>query len=144
MKCLTFSTVCAVLIAASAHAQESAQERFMTNWDLDGNGAITLAEVMEMRENISYSFDSNADGAIDGAEYDMFDEARANDMSSVRKSDKLKMKSIAGGLARATTDVDGDGQVTRAEFMDTAEPWHKKLDRNGDGKVTSADFALSD
>ena len=144
MKHLTVSTLCALLFAVPGHAQEKVEERFMSNWDLNGNGSITQAEVIQMRENIFLAFDSNSDGAIDSEEYDMFDAARANDMSEVRKSDKRRMKSIVGGLARTTTDVDGDGKVTRAEFMDTAKPWYEKLDRNGDGEVTVADFALGD
>jgi Ca2+-binding EF-hand superfamily protein len=144
MKHLTVSTLCALFFAVPGHAQEKVEERFMSNWDLNGNGSITQAEVKQMRENIFLAFDSNSDGAIDNEEYDMFDAARANDMSEVRKSDKRRMKSIVGGLARTTTDVDGDGKVTRSEFMETAQPWFEKLDRNGDGAVTVADFALGD
>ena len=37
-------------------------------------------------------------------------------------------------------DVNGDGQVSRDEFMTRTNDWYVQMDRNGDGTVTKADF----
>ena len=37
-------------------------------------------------------------------------------------------------------DIDGDGQVSRAEFMARTPDWYSAMDRNGDGTITTADF----
>ncbi|MCB6179868.1 hypothetical protein LHP98_17235 [Rhodobacter sp. Har01] len=38
------------------------------------------------------------------------------------------------------TDTDGDGQVTRAEFVDFTPTFFARRDRNGDGRISSEDF----
>jgi EF hand len=38
-------------------------------------------------------------------------------------------------------DADGDGQISRDEFIKAGETWLPRFDRNGDGAVTVEDFA---
>lgn len=52
---------------------------FMTNWDTDENGEVTLAEVRERRGDLFYMFDSDEDGRLNDEEYAAFDETRAMD-----------------------------------------------------------------
>ncbi|MBW6507785.1 MAG: hypothetical protein K0B00_13730 [Rhodobacteraceae bacterium] len=53
--------------------------------------------------------------------------------------------STAAALAGTATellgfDTDGNGIITRAEFVDGTPVWFAQRDRNGDGVITSADF----
>ena len=109
--------VLAMMLGLPAQAQDSAAQKFMSNWDLNGDGAIPLAEARQMRENIFAAFDTDENGRLSPEEYDMFDAARANDMASVSAESRKRMRRIVGGLARDTTDLDGDGVVTREEFL---------------------------
>lgn len=41
---------------------------------------------------------------------------------------------------RAFNDVDGDGRVSRDEFMARVPDWYAMMDRNADGTITTDDF----
>ena len=71
-----------LMFAASVALAENGVpgSHFIENWDLDGDGQVTLAEAQERRGDVFYSFDADEDGFIDGEEYKNFDEARKNDM----------------------------------------------------------------
>lgn len=117
---------------------------FIENWDLDEDGQVTLSEATERRSDIFVTFDENDDGTLSAAEYDMFDEARANDMKENglgqgRGKGKGK-NSPANGMLREFTDTNSDGVVTRAEFMDSVPAWYARMDKNSDGTVTTDDF----
>lgn len=49
---------------------------------------------------------------------------------------------IGAGFAmdRAEVDLDGDGTVTRAEFIDSVKVWFASKDTDGDGRLSPADF----
>ena len=44
------------------------------------------------------------------------------------------------GMLRAYNDLDGDGLVSRDEFMARVPDWFSMMDRNGDGTVSEEDF----
>ena len=136
--------ICVALLTGTAQAQDSAQDKFMTNWDLNGDGKIPLAEAVEMRKNIFAAFDSNQDGVLSDEEYDTFDAARANDMASVGADSRARLRKIVGGLSRKGTDQNEDGRVTRQEFLDSTAQWHAGIDKTDDGVITTEDFATMD
>ena len=144
MKRLSLST--ALLALALATGPLAAQEatpgaHFVENWDLDGDGAVTLAEAVEKRGQVFYMFDQDENGVLDAAEYDLFDETREADRAANADGHTNRAMDVAeGGMARAANDPDGDGQVTAAEFEQTAADWFARMDRTGDGVVTTADF----
>lgn len=113
---------------------------FIENWDLDGDGQVTLAEAEERRGDVFLSFDANEDGFIDGEEYKTFDEARANDMQGQGGHGNGAMKNAEGGMHLQFNDTDTDGRVSRDEFVGRTKDWIAQMDRNGDGAVTTADF----
>ncbi|TDK43862.1 EF-hand domain-containing protein [Antarcticimicrobium luteum] len=114
---------------------------FIENWDLDGDGKVTRAEAHEQRGNIFYMFDADENGALDGEEYDLFDETRAADMANAgMKQGQGRRNSPAALLAREYNDADGNGEVSKEEFLGTTDAWFDRMDRTGDGVVTIEDF----
>ena len=126
---------------ANSHGGGNAGAHFIENWDLDGDGAVTLAEAQERRGDVFLSFDADENGALSAEEYDMFDAARANDLVEMGLPAKAATGDNPAGLMRRDiTDANGDGQVTREEFIDSAADWIARMDRDGDGQITAADF----
>ncbi|NBZ87265.1 EF-hand domain-containing protein [Stagnihabitans tardus] len=132
----------ALLLASAALAQDMVPGgHFVTNWDLDGDGAVSLTEATERRGDIFTTFDADGDGALTEAEYVAFDEARAADQAGMGKGHGMGHGNPEEmGMMRAFNDADGDGRVTREEFLARVPDWFAKMDRNADGAVTPQDF----
>jgi hypothetical protein len=134
---------------------------FMTNWDLDEDGQVTLAEVQERRGDLFYMFDANEDDILNDDEYAMFDETRAADrdmhleaygsvagqggqpdkgMGQGALGAAAGIDAVQNAMTRRYNDIDGDGVVTRDEFIGNGARWFARMDRSGDGVVTLADF----
>jgi hypothetical protein len=47
----------------------------------------------------------------------------------------------ANGMLRDVTDADGDGSVTRDEFLGAVPAWFDAMDRNRDSVITTEDFS---
>ena len=74
-------TAALIALGAMAHAQQGSPGlHFIENWDLDGDGQVTLAEATERRGDIFVTFDADDNGVLSPEEHDFFDEARANDI----------------------------------------------------------------
>ena len=138
-------TAALIALGAMAHAQQGSPGlHFIENWDLDGDGQVTLAEATERRGDIFVTFDADDNGVLSPEEHDFFDEARANDMKENGMGQGMGKGmgrgNPANGMLRQFTDANGDGQVTRDEFMAAVPGWYARMDRNGDGTVTAEDF----
>ena len=133
-------TAALALSATATLAQTTPGDQFLQNWDLDGNGTATLDELREMRSNVFLAFDTNEDGYLDGEEYVFFDMARENDVANYEAEQRAQMQQVADGMSLSVSDLDGDGRVSKAEFLSGAEAWFADLDTNGDGGITLADF----
>lgn len=159
-----------MIMTGAAVAQGVPGQHFLDNWDLNEDGSVSLAEAEERRSDIFASFDANEDGALDSEEYQLFDEARATDMAQSGGQQGAGKQGVGkqgagkqgagkqgagkqgggrqgGGQHRATdgmrlqrNDLDGDGKVSRQEFLANAKGWFEMLDRNGDGVITTGDF----
>jgi hypothetical protein len=140
MKHTAFATALCLIAAPALAQQGQPGAHFIENWDMNGDGAVTVSEAAERRSDVFYSFDSNEDGFLDAEEYVAFDEARAADMENESGHGQGAMKSAADGMQMSSNDVDGDGRVSASEFETNAAVWIRGLDTNGDGVVTTADF----
>lgn len=159
MKLLTLSAI--ALLASSSFALAQGGDlgaHFLENWDLDGDGQVTIAEAIEKRDTVFLTFDADDNGVLDNEEYDTFDEARANDVrehggaqgqgngngngqgNGKAMGQNKGRDSIGNAMMREFTDANKDGQVTLQEFIDSVPAWHARADRNDDGVITSADF----
>ncbi|MCA0872300.1 EF-hand domain-containing protein [Seohaeicola saemankumensis] len=145
MTLLNFAALCALALATASGAATAGGTRpgahFIENWDLDGDGRVTSAEAAQKRAEVFVMFDQDADGALDAAEYDLFDETRQADMAeNAGGHQKGPMQRINQGLQRVFNDTDGDGRVTADEFTARSDAWFAMIDRDGDGVLTPADF----
>ena len=137
---LTVLATCAALIPVVAFAQETPGSHFLENWDMDGNGAVSLEEIMERREIVFNMFDNDQNGALDSEEYVIFDETRAADMENNAGGHGKGGDRMQEGLTFDFNDIDTDGRVSKDEFLSNSAAWVAQIDRNGDGMITSADF----
>lgn len=132
--------VLAALLPVAAAAQGAPGGHFIENWDQDGDGIVTLAELTQKRGDVFYTFDSDENGFLDAEEYGFFDNARAVDMESLGEQEKGKAGRVQAGMILTFNDTDADGQVSEAEFLAKAADWLTLIDRDGSGDVTPADF----
>jgi len=144
-RALGFAIALGMAIGSVASAQQGQPGgHFIENWDLDGDGQMTMDEAREKRGDLFTMFDQDENGQLDGGEYDLFDETRQADMAAnAGGHQKGGMKNVGKGLVRAFNDTDGDGLVSRSEFVDRTGDWFQMIDQNGDGVVTTEDFSRS-
>lgn len=131
----------ALVVASSTAFAENHQPgaHFIENWDLDGDGAVSLEDITTRRGDVFFTFDADENGALDAEEYVLFDEARANDMEN-NAGNGNGMRRASEGMTLSFNDTDGNGEVSHEEFLAHSSDWLAMLDRNGDGSVTTADF----
>lgn len=141
-KIVTLAALASLLLAGSAMAQGNAPGAgFIENWDMDGNGAVTLEEIIEKRGEVFYMFDQEDDGVLSAENYKLFDETRAADQAqAAANANGGGEQRGAKGMTLEFNDDNGDGEVSREEFVENSDEWFAIMDRNGDGEVTSADF----
>ncbi len=143
MKKLSLIGVAALMWAmGNASAAGGPGAHFIENWDLDGDGQVTVDEARSRRSDVFASFDANDDGYLDAGEYEVFDEARAQDQAANEPQGMGRGPgNPANGLRLEVNDTDGDGKVSEDEFLGNAASWIEMIDRDGDGVVTQADFS---
>lgn len=129
MKALPLTATLAALIATGAVAQDYGGRAF-ARADANGDGRLTRAEISAARASQFRRLDRNGDGYVDQAEIDQ-----------IRRRIEM-VRGPAGpnqGLGFDLADANGDGRISRAEFID-ATPFFARADLNGDGAVTRAEI----
>jgi hypothetical protein len=96
----------------------------METYDTNGDGAVSQAEIDEMRAGRLAEFDADGDGQLSLEEY----EALWLDAMRDRMVDRFQFH-----------DDDGDGQVTVSEFGKRSSKIVERHDRNGDGVLNEED-----
>jgi Ca2+-binding EF-hand superfamily protein len=149
---LTFAALTLALSGGAFAQQGNPGAHFVQNWDQDGDGAVTQAEAQTMRDNLFTTFDADEDGKLSTEEFDAFDTVRAADQEEMRAEMGVKaggglgkgmgpgMMRAEGGMMRTFNDADGDGAVSREEFVGRTADWFVMMDQTGDGKITEDDF----
>ena len=130
----------AALLPVSVLAEGKPGSHFIENWDMNGDGTVALEELTERRSDVFFTFDSDENGFLNAEEYGYFDNARAADMEGKDDHAQGKMGKVQAGMIMTFNDANGDGQVSRAEFLTKAADWLAMIDRDGSGNITEADF----
>jgi hypothetical protein len=135
------AAIVATVLSTAAAAQSASLEHFLEQWDGNGDAIVTRAEIRQGREQRLYAFDVDGDGFIDPQEYARFDKVREAGIARFAAQDQENIRRVAKGLTHEWNDADGDGRVSRAEFLDGGDTWLKALDKDGDDRVTIRDLS---
>ncbi|MHA6323643.1 EF-hand domain-containing protein [Roseivivax sp. CAU 1753] len=136
-----FPLVLTTSLGCAALAQQNAPgAHFIENWDLDGDAQVTVEEATQKRAEIFRMFDQDENGALDGVEYDLFDETRNADMEENAGGAAGPMRGVSQAMSREFIDTDKDGLVTEAEFLSRVPAWFGMMDRDADQRITTSDF----
>ena len=139
-----------VLIAALSAARSAAAQTdgrtIMTVFrfqDRNGDGFVDRGEFRRARAARFDRMDANRDGKVTVTE---FSQQRAGDrrrLAVLTTSPKSapEMLEAAAEQAYRELDRDGDGAVTRAEFMEAGEARFAQTDRDGDGRISRDEWA---
>jgi Ca2+-binding EF-hand superfamily protein len=96
------------------------QLRFATAWDANHDQVYTCAEWKKFVTDIFNQADRNHDGFVDATEFKSIQDATP------------QFKDASLGYF----DDNGDGRLSRAEFVDKPNPFFLQFDKNHDCKVT--------
>ncbi|MEZ5732085.1 MAG: hypothetical protein R3D97_07140 [Paracoccaceae bacterium] len=146
MKSIMGVALAAAMLAGAADAQQGIPgAHFIEQWDLDGNGEVTLDEAREKRGEVFVMFDQSEDGTFQPDEWAMIAEHLVAEEAAQGQGGGQGMGKGPGRFVRAAmgppfNDLDGNGAVTKDEFVGATDTLFGQIDRNGDGVLTAADF----
>ena len=99
--------------------------RFLRIFDTDGNGSVSLAEILAEQKRIAGAADVNGDGALSVDEF--------------RRRGRL-IRSLGATSLFDMLDTDGDRKVTSAEIAAPSARWFERYDANADGAVSAEEL----
>jgi len=123
MKILILSVACLVLAASGAQAAARTPGAALDKADANHDGYITHDEFKASRAAQFDRLDRNDDGVVSLSEF-----------PRLAKSTRPKAQTLKAVITHA--DRDGDGRVTRAEFVDGPAPLFDRADRDHDGRLS--------
>ena len=97
----------------------------LERYDGNGDGVVDMAELRAERAARFDRLDPSREGRVGKADF-LLAVARSPAADQVARLDQLFDR----------MDADGDGVLTRGEYLAYAERWFDRMDRNGDGQLT--------
>ncbi|SNT42961.1 EF hand [[Luteovulum] sphaeroides subsp. megalophilum] len=141
MRALAMFLALAWLGTAAAFAQQQRGAMFLDQWDANSDGQVTREEVRQHRAEM---FEQDSDGLLLIAERARIAEFRSQMQQAHRESmGAVPGMGMAGGSTLADpagSDADGDGAISRDEFVRTAGAWFQMADRDGNGRSHHSGF----
>lgn len=117
-------------------------DAFLGSYDADRDGRVPRAEFDRLREQRFRTADANGDGVLSEAEYVAEFEGRLKSqyVAQHRRPDAAYEAEMTQAYDRfRILNKAGDGRLTRAEELATADRTFKRVDSNGDGTVSRED-----
>ncbi|MGV1915378.1 EF-hand domain-containing protein [uncultured Agrobacterium sp.] len=124
------------------------QEALFTEIDADKDGSITPKEMRDYRKTKMDAWraanpkpeKAATEGSEKKAEGDKKDSERESKPRQAREDGKGQGRKGKMGGMFATADTDGNGQLSKPEFMAAGEKIFTRLDSNGDGVISIDDM----
>ena len=127
---LIFSAVLISAMAMAAHACNGFGRHH--NPDLNGDGVVTTAEMLEQRQAMFKKMDLNGDGFVT--------EAETAELKAQMDAKRQKMHEEKAKARFAKADSNGDGTISAEEFAIQSEQKVKLLDADGNGEVSRSEM----
>jgi len=128
--CITLNSGCMMAARAVAKPRQPDPSRIFDSADTNGDGVITREEFHAARERLFARLDRNGDGFID-----------KDDMSG-RLARRQKAQERLAELV-TQLDKDGDGRVSRSEFVDGPTPPFDRADTDRNGELSRDEVAAA-
>jgi Ca2+-binding EF-hand superfamily protein len=126
--CLSWGLLAGVPPASAQETDYESAMRWFDGIDNDGDGAITVEEIVRIEGKQARRMDSDGDGRLSLREFNFGIPADREDL--------IARRTRRFGIM----DADLDGFVTESESTAFAERVIAEADQNGDGRVTRAEF----
>ncbi|OJW73937.1 MAG: hypothetical protein BGO57_02005 [Sphingomonadales bacterium 63-6] len=126
----TSIAIATALCLAPVQAQAQGQRdpgKLLERSDLNGDGRITRAEYTEARTRLFDRLDQNKDGVINQND--------AGKRRLMKRPSSEQLQELAAHM-----DADGDGRVTRQEFVNGPAPMFDQADGNNDGVIDAREM----
>ena len=129
----------AMLVSTPSLAQAGGMQALFDRFDADGDGVVTTDEVQTWRASYFDFADADQDGYLSAGEVAAM-RAAAEDRMGARTGDEAAPRPRRGaGMDRDPIeryDADGDGRLSRAEFVEAPFEALERFDANNDGALT--------
>jgi len=127
---ITLNSGCMMAARAVAKQRQPDPGKIFESADTNGDGVITRGEFHAARERLFARLDRNGDGFIDK-------EDLSGRLAGRRKAQER--------LAELVTqlDEDGDGRISRTEFVDGATPLFDRADTDHNGELSKDEVAAA-
>ena len=127
---LIFSTILLSAMTMAAHAGNGPGRHH--NPDLNGDGVVTTAEMLEHRQTMFTKMDLNGDGFVT--------EAETAELKAQMDAKRQKMHEEKAKARFTKSDSNSDGRISAEEFNSEAERKIKLLDTDGNGEVSRSEM----
>ncbi|PIE06909.1 MAG: hypothetical protein CSA74_09680 [Rhodobacterales bacterium] len=135
---LTFLAAGLALAIPAMASADTFPEHFLSNYDFDKDGFISLDELKKKRNGGFKKFDANGNGMLEPEEYGALKAHQATQEAIHRgKGMSDAPRKVHDAVSIFVMDTDRDGLTTNEEFIAASVAWFNSVDADGDGKLSA-------